>query len=39
MTASKSQKLGRGKEGFYSEFQKEHGLAQTLILYFWPPEP
>lgn len=34
MIASRSPKLGRGKEGVYSEFQKEHGLAQTLILYF-----
>lgn len=25
-------KAGRGKEGFYSESQREHGPADTLIL-------
>ena len=28
------QKLGRGKGGFHSEFQREHSPAETLILDF-----
>ena len=30
------QKLGRGKEEFYSESQREQGPADTLIAGFWP---
>lgn len=36
--ARKSQKLGRGKEGFYPDLQKEQDTAQTLMLHFWPRE-
>lgn len=28
------QKLGRGKEGFYVESQREHGPANSLVLEF-----
>ena len=32
------QKLGRGKEGFHPESQRDHSPADTLISDFWSPE-
>lgn len=32
------QKLGKDKEGFYPESQRDHGPSDNLVSDFWSPE-